>query len=212
MAKRRRRSRLVRSIIGVLVVLVLAGIATTIFVLDFHQARTNAKDKKIAVQKEKAAVGFVLTGEVTAVTPSSLTVRIPNGTRRRINTTPRTVIENASSGAVTDVQKGRRSVVKLDPTDERAAHEILVLPARSRIGQPILGTGFGLMWSRTAAGKPGPRLNLLNAIVDTARDAPRTDIVVGAKVLLHAQNTVVKPIRTTATEIVVMPSNTTLVG
>ena len=212
MAKRRRRSRLVRSIFGVFVVLILAGIATTIFVLDFHQARTNAKDKKIAVQKEKAAVGFVLSGQVTAVTSSSLTVRLPNGKPRRIYKTPRTVIENASSGAVTDVQKGMRGVVKLDPTDARTAHEILVLPATSRIGQPILGTGFGLVWSRTPAGKLGPRLNLLNAVVDAAHDAPPSDIVVGSKVIMHAQNNVVKPIRTTATEIVVLPSNTTLVS
>jgi hypothetical protein len=40
----------------------------------------------------------------------------------------------------------------------------------------------------------------------------RTAIKAGAKVVVHAQATVTKPVKLVATEIILMPSNTTFVG
>src|SRR6476620_5406115 len=110
MAKRRRRRT--RALIGVLVVLLLAGAAGAIFFLDFHQARTNAKDKKAEVAKEKAAAGFQLAGRVSAVDATSVTVRIANGKLRRMITVPQTRVQNATPGSLDDVKKGMRALIR----------------------------------------------------------------------------------------------------
>jgi hypothetical protein len=209
MAKRRRRTR---ALIGVLVVLVLAGVAGTIFYLDFHEARTNAEDKKVDRAKEKAAAGFQLAGHVSAVDAASVTVKLAGGQLRRVVTVPQTRILNATAGTLDDVKKGRRALVRTVPRGPRRVQEIVVLPATSRLGLVIAGTGFGMVWSISSDGRIGPRLNMLDAVVSMARSAPRTDVVVGATVIVRAQRTVAKPVRTIATDIAVVPSTSVFVS
>jgi hypothetical protein len=209
MAKRRRRTR---ALVSVLVVLVLAGVAGTIFYLDYHQAKTNDKEKKVEVAKQKAAAGFQLAGHVSAVTATLVTIKLANGKVSKVETTLQTRVHTATPGTIDDVKKGMRALVRKKAGVARSVQEILVLPATSRVGQAILGTGFGFVWSSLADGRSGPRLNMVNATVDTAHVAPRTDIVVGAKVIVRAVKTVTKPVRSIATDIVVMPAGTAFVS
>jgi hypothetical protein len=209
MAKRRRRTR---ALVSVVVVLVLAGVAGTIFYLDYHQAKTNDKEKKVEVAKQKAAAGFQLMGHVSAVTATSVTVKLANGKLSKVVTTPQTRLHTATPGSIGDVKPGLRALVRKKAGAARVVQEILVLPSTSRVGQAILGTGFGFVWSSLNDGRSGPRLNMVDATVDTAHVSTRADIVVGAKVIVRAVRTVTKPVRAIATDIVVMPAGTTFVS
>ena len=210
MAKRRRRRA--RALVGVLVVVILAGVAGTIFYLDYHQARTNSKDKKVDVAKEKAAAGFQLTGRVSAVTADSVTVKLEKGQLRRLVLTSQTRVQNSAPGSLNDVKKGMRALVHRRPGAALNVQEILVLPRASRVGQIVLDTGLGFVWLLANDGRTGPRLNMVEATVVTAHTAARTDVAVGAKVIVRGQKTVTKPVRTVATDIVLLPSNSTLVS
>jgi hypothetical protein len=110
------------------------------------------------------------------------------------------------------VKKGLRAVVRKKQGAVLSVQEILVLPRASRVGQMVLDTGLGFVWLVGNDGRTGPRLNMVQATVVTAHSAARTDVVVGAKVLLRGQTTVAKPVRTIATDIVLLPSSTTLVS
>jgi hypothetical protein len=210
MAKRRRARN--RALVGVLVVLVLAGVAGTIFYLDYHQARTNSKEKKVDVAKQRAAAGFQLAGHVSAVTADSVTVKLANGHLRRLVLAPQTRVQSSGPGTLDDVKKGLRAVVRKKQGAVLSVQEILVLPRASRVGQMVLDTGLGFVWLVGNDGRTGPRLNMVQATVVTAHSAARTDVVVGAKVLVRGQTTVAKPVRTIATDIVLLPSSTTLVS
>ena len=87
-----------------------------------------------------------------------------------------------------------------------------MLPRASRVGQIVLQTGLGFVWLVGNDGRTGPRLNMVQATVVTAHAAARADVVVGAKVLVRGQKTVATPVRTIATDIVVLPSSTTFVN
>ncbi|MDQ1434624.1 MAG: hypothetical protein QOF59_1440 [Actinomycetota bacterium] len=210
MAKRRRARN--RALVGVLVVLILAGVAGTIFYLDYHQARTNSKEKKVDVAKQRAAAGFQLAGHVSAVTADSVTVKLANGHLRRLVLAPQTRVQSSGPGTLDDVKKGLRAVVRKKQGAVLSVQEILVLPRASRVGQMVLDTGLGFVWLVGNDGRTGPRLNMVQATVVTAHSAARTDVVVGAKVLVRGQTTVAKPVRTIATDIVLLPSSTTLVS
>jgi hypothetical protein len=71
---------------------------------------------------------------------------------------------------------------------------------------------LGFVWLLANDGRTGPRLNMVEATVVTAHTAARTDVVVGAKVIVRGQKTFTKPVRTIATDIVLLPSNSTLVS
>ena len=81
----------------------LAAAAGTVFWIDYHQARSNAEQKKVATAKEKAAVGVEVTGVVTAVDGTSVTVRV-NGKPRRLTTTRLTTFVKAATGSGADVK------------------------------------------------------------------------------------------------------------
>jgi hypothetical protein len=53
---------------------------------------------------------------------------------------------------------------------------------------------------------------VVGAAIDTVTVSSRTVIKAGAKVVVHAQATVTKLVKLVATEIILMPSNTTFVG
>jgi hypothetical protein len=207
LARSRRRAR---AIIGVVVVLALAAAAGTVFWIDYHQARSNAEQKKVATAKEKAAVGVAVTGVVTAVDGTSVTVRV-NGKPRRLTTTRLTTFVKAATGSGADVKLKTRGLLRMSGVPG-VAQEVLVLPLTAKIGQPIAKVGFGFVWLRTKDGRLGPKINMSSATVDVGHPAPRTDIQPGEKVVAHAQTTVTKPVRLIATDIVLLPAGSTFVG
>ena len=209
MAKNRRRTR---AIIGGAVVLCLAVAAGTVVALDYGQAKSNAKQKKVAAAKKKVAPGQQVLGVVSAVGPNFLTLRMPNGKPRRVTTTKLTHVRTAAPGHDADVKPGTRAILRMKSGTKGVAQEVLVLPLTAKIGQPIAKAGYGFVWMRTKAGKIGPKISVVGAAVDIVTVSTRTAIKAGAKVVVHAQATVTKPVKLVATEIILMPSSTTFVG
>jgi hypothetical protein len=200
-ARRRRRTR---AILGVVVVLALAAAAATILVLDLNQAHTNAREKKAAAAQAKATAGVQIIGTVIAVDASGVTLRLSNGTARRLTLTASTLVENATTGAATDVTVGKRGLLNLTPGYVNVAQEVVVLPRTAHFGLPIARAGFGTVWLRDQ-GVILAGVNMSRAKIDNARRATRADIVPGVVLLSHARTTVTRPIRFTATEVVVLP-------
>jgi hypothetical protein len=208
-ARSRRRTR---AVIGGVVVLVLIAAAGVVFALDYHQARSNADQKKDAAAKQKAAVGFQIAGVVTAVDASSVTLSIPKGQTRHLVTTRLTRVLKATSGVESDVKQGTRGLLRMKAGSPGVAQEILVLPLTARIGLPIVKAGFGFVWLRTKAGQLAGKVSLAGAAIDNATVATQTDITSGTKVIVHAQATKTKPVRLVATDIVLLPSGSTFLG
>lgn len=188
----------------------LAAAAGTVFWLDYHQARSNAEQKKVATAKEKAAAGVEVTGVVTGVGGAFVTLRM-NGKPRRLTLTRFTTVVKAATGSGADVKLKTRGLLRMTAIPG-VAREVLVLPLTAKIGQPIVKVGFGFVWLRMKDGRLGPKINMSSATVDVAAPAPRTDIQPGEKVVAHAQTTVTKPVRLIATDIVLLPAASTFVG
>ena len=202
MGKRRYRSR---AILGAFLVLLLAAGAGTVFVLVFHQARSNSNQKKVEAIKKKNAVGVQLLGTVTAATANSITVTA-NGKVHRLLTTRATRVEDASHGSNTDPAVGERALLRMKSGSKGVVQEILVLPSNAHFGLPIVKTGFGYVWLRARNGHIGPKIRVVDTQVDHATHGALGAVKVGTKVLLHAQPTLKKPIRLVATEVVLLPS------
>ncbi len=208
-ARSRRRTR---AVIGGVVVLLLIAAAGTIFALDFHQARSNAEQKKVDRAKEKAAAGIQVIGVVTTVDATSLTLRVPNGQSRHLTTTRSTRVLNATAGVESDVKPGTRALLHMKPGSQGVAEEVLVLPLTARIGLPVVKAGFGFVWLRTKTGQLAAKVSVVGAAVDNAAAATRTVITSDTKVIAHVQTTSTKPVRLVATDVVVLPSTSTFFG
>ena len=144
MAKRRHRSR---AILGGLLVLLLAAGAGTVFLLVFHQARSNSNQKKVEATKKKNAVGVQLVGTVTAADAATFTVSM-NGKPRRVFLAGATRVEDATRGSNTDLAVGQRSLLRMKAGSPGVVQEILVLPGNAHFGQAIAKAGFGYVWLR----------------------------------------------------------------
>lgn len=208
MARRRRR---VRAIIGVLVVLALAGTAVWVFTLDYHKSKSNAQQQKELAAREKAAAGVQIVGVVTEVAPGYITLHLPNGNQRRIFVTARTRVESALGGNVADVRKGFRGLVQAKANSPRTVQEILVLPAVAKMGLPIAKVSKGNLWLRTKTGRLAPKYVLAGAKVDHGVIAKRAALKSGITVLIHAVTTT-KPARFVATDVVILPASSALLG
>jgi hypothetical protein len=209
LARSRRRAR---AIIGGVVVLGLAAGAGTVFWVDYHQARSNAQQKKVDTAKQKAAAGVEVRGIVTAVDGTSVTLRLPNGKARRLITTRSTTVVKATTGSGTDVKLKARGLLRMKAGSPGVAQEVLVLPLTAKIGLPIVKVGFGFVWLRTKDGLLAPKVDMSGAAVEIATPVPRTDIASGEKIVAHAQTTLTKPVRFVATDVVLLPSSSTFVG
>jgi len=186
-------------------VLTLAAGAGGVFLLVYHQARSNSHAKKIEATKKKNAVGIKFAGTVTA-TKAGFLIVTTQGKPRRLYTTRVTRVEDATHGSNTDVAVGDRALVRMKAGSPGVVQEILVLPANARFGRVVAKAGFGYMWLRGKNGRVGPKISVVNVMLDHGVRATRNDLKVGTKVLVHAQPTL-KPVRLVATEIVLLPSS-----
>jgi len=122
-------------IVAAIVALAVGGLAGFAIGFKVEQNRVKSKNKSSnaakAVQPARRAQPA---GEVTAVSPTSVTIKNAKGKNRVINVSPTTVIDRSTTGGATDILRGATILVqgKAAPDGSFDAAEIVVLPANSK--------------------------------------------------------------------------------
>ena len=123
-------------IVAAIVALAVGGLAGFAIGFKVEQNRVKSQNKKdnTAAAAQPVARRAQPTGEVTAVSPTSVTIRNAKGKNRVINVSATTVIDKTSSGGAGDISEGATVLVagKAAPDGSFDAAEIIVLPASSK--------------------------------------------------------------------------------
>jgi hypothetical protein len=145
-------------------------------------------------------------GRVTAFDPGSVVIDTPGGKSQQLATTDQTQVVKASAGAPADVVAGARVVVKYEPgTQNQQAVEVVVMPADSRHGVPVIDAGDDLMTIKNLAGT-SITVNTDEARIDKTAIGSLEDIAVGS--MLYVRAKVVGSSELAADEIIVLPVDT----
>jgi hypothetical protein len=124
-------------IVAAIVALAVGGLAGFAIGFKVEQNRVKSKNKSSAAAPKASQAGARRAqpaGEVTAVSPTSVTIRNAKGKNRVINVSASTVIDKSTSGGATDILQGATILVqgKAAPDGSFDAAEIVVLPANSK--------------------------------------------------------------------------------
>jgi hypothetical protein len=125
-------------IVAAIVALAVGGLAGFAIGFKVEQNRVKSKNDKSTTAAAKPAQAGARraqpAGEVTAVSPTSVTIRNAKGKNRVINVSASTVINKSSTGGATDILQGATVLVqgKAAPDGSFDAAEIVVLPANSK--------------------------------------------------------------------------------
>ncbi len=124
-------------IVAAIVALAVGGLAGFAIGFKVEQNRVKSKNKSSATAQKAAQPGARRAqpaGEVTAVSPTSITIKNAKGKNRKINVSTSTVIDKTSSGGATDILEGATILVqgKAAPDGSFDAAEIVVLPSGSK--------------------------------------------------------------------------------
>ena len=123
-------------IVAAVVALAVGGLAGFAIGFKVEQNRVKSDNKKTSTTTPAVAQGARRAqpaGEVTAVSPDSVTIKNAKGKNRVINVSASTVIDKTSTGGAADIQQGATVLVngKAAPDGSFDASEIVVLPAGS---------------------------------------------------------------------------------
>jgi hypothetical protein len=125
-------------IVAAIVALAVGGLAGFAigFKVEQNRVKSTNKSAKAAAAKtaQPGARRVQPAGEVTAVSPTSVTIKNAKGKNRVINVSPSTVIDKSTTGGVSDILEGASILVqgKAAPDGSFDAAEIVVLPADSK--------------------------------------------------------------------------------
>jgi hypothetical protein len=124
-------------IVAAIVALAVGGLAGFAIGFKVEQNRVKSQNKSNNTAQPAAQTGARRAqpaGEVTGVSPTSVTIRNAKGKNRVINVSTSTVIDKTSTGGATDIQEGATVLVtgKAAPDGSFDATEIIVLPADSK--------------------------------------------------------------------------------
>ena len=124
-------------IVAAVVALAVGGLAGFAIGFKVEQNRVKSKNKSSTAAPKAAQAGVKRAqpaGEVTAVSPTSVTIRNAKGKNRVINVSASTVIDKSTSGGASDILQGATILVqgKAAPDGSFDAAEIVVLPANSK--------------------------------------------------------------------------------
>jgi hypothetical protein len=188
----------------VLVVVLLGGMAIG---YEIEKSRVKKPAKTTAVAKKPAtkAVAVRVVGTVDAKDATSITVTPTKGAARKIALAKGTVVVKAGSGAASDIAANSRVIYSGAAGSFTSAKVIIVLASTARIGTKVTtadGTSMSLQ-----NGKKVTKITTTGATVNKTAPATAADLVKGAKVMVGAVRT--KAGAVIATEIVVLPSNST---
>jgi hypothetical protein len=123
-------------------------------------------------------------GKVTAVAPGSITVSTKLQGSREVATSTSTVFEKAVKGTIADVKVGTRLLVVT------GGHEVLVLPAASKLGRVVAKVTSASISMDAGNGAPAAALKRsVVKTVSTVKPATSTDAAVGASVIAGGRKT-----------------------
>jgi len=174
-----------------------------------EQSRTKSDVKRLQRQLKAAAATGTDTrtgplgqrvGKVTAAKAGSFTVTTKKRGSQEIKTSALTLITKAVTGSVSDIVSGRRVLVTKD------VHEVLVLPANSKLGRNVAKVGSDFFTIAKPNGTTAARIKLSDVkAVSTTASATAADIKAGLDVVAGGRETVNKVFN--AVEVVVLPAN-----
>jgi hypothetical protein len=144
-------------------------------------------------------------GRVTSLEPTLVTIATPTGQTQQITTTGETAVMNATVGVLRDVRAGARIVVMDREDSENHAREVVVLPATSLHGVPVVADTPDSITIRNLSGQL-VTVNTTGARVDKATNGNIGDITVGGTVFVRAKAAGTGNL--TAEEIIVLPAGT----
>ena len=162
--------------------------------------------KKPAAAKPAAAKAGRVVGSVTAVTASSVTVKLKNGTTRKLATRKSTVVGRTASGAVGDIVADARVVVAPDPAAPKGsprAKAVIVLPKTGHLGATVQTTDATSMTIK--AGSKVSKVTTTGATIDKVSTAAYADVKTGTKIMLQSVKTKAGAI--VVTEIILLPTD-----
>jgi hypothetical protein len=145
-------------------------------------------------------------GRVTALDSESVTIDTPGGKSQQLAITAQTEVVNASAGAPADVVAGARVVVKYEPgSQHQQAVEVVVLPADSRHGVPVVEAGADSMTIKNLSGT-SISVSTDDARIDKTAVGSLEDISDGSMLYIRAK--LVGDSDLAADEIIVLPVDT----
>jgi hypothetical protein len=145
-------------------------------------------------------------GRVTAFDSKSVAIDTPGGKAQQLATSEQTQVVKAAAGAPADVVAGARVVVKYEPgSQNQQAVEVVVLPADSRHGVPVVEAGADAMTIKNLSGT-AIAVSTADARIDKTAIGSLEDIAVGS--MLYVRARLVGDSDLVAEEIIVLPVDT----
>jgi hypothetical protein len=185
----------------VLVVVLLGGMA-----IGYEIEKSRVKSTKPAAAAKKPAAkpaAIRIVGTVSAVTPNVITVAPTKGAARKVTLEKATVVVKAGAGAASDIAVNSRVV--FSAASFTKAKVVIVLATTARIGTKVTAADATTM-TLLSGGKVA-KLTITGATVNKTAPSTVASVLKGSKVMVGATRT--KTGQVIATEIVVLPSNST---
>jgi len=174
--------------------------------IGYEIEKSRVKSPKTAAAAKKApakAAPIRVVGTVSAVTPNSITVAPAKGAARKVTLGKATVVVKAGAGAASDIAVNTRVV--FSAISFTKAKVVIVLATTARIGTKVTAADATTM-TLLNGGKVA-KVTITGATVNKTAPATVASVVKGSKVMVGATRT--KTGQVLATEIVVLPSNST---
>jgi hypothetical protein len=192
----------------------LAGIAAVVLVvvllggmgIGYEIEKSRVKSTKPAAAAKKPAAkpaAIRIVGTVSAVTPNVITVAPTKGAARKVTLEKATVVVKAGAGAASDIAVNSRVV--FSAASFTKAKVVIVLATTARIGTKVTAADATTM-TLLSGGKVA-KLTITGATVNKTAPSTVASVLKGSKVMVGATRT--KTGQVIATEIVVLPSNST---
>jgi hypothetical protein len=125
-------------------------------------------------------------GRVDAVEPNLITIATPGGQTQQITITSDTVIVKGALGTSQDLREGARIVVKYEPGAQQHVVEVVVLPAESLHGLPIVAVTPDSLTIRNLSGEL-VTVSTSGARIDTTTVGTASEITLGSTVFVRAK-------------------------
>lgn len=144
-------------------------------------------------------------GRVDAVEPNLLTIATPGGQTQQIAMTSDTVVVKGTVGTSQDLREGARIVVKYEAGSQEQVVEVVVLPAESLHGLPVVAVTPDSLTIRNLSGQL-VTVNTAGARIDTTTVGTASEISLGSTVFVRAK--LGKGGKLAADDVIVLPDGT----